>query len=331
MATNVTSGNAWSNNNNNFSGDDDNNDATVATIHRLLQAPVFLPVQHVLENVLPVVLVTIAIVACFYLAAYPLVVDRFMPQNRDNAGNRRRLAYQATNLCTNLCLGLAGLYFQYVVLPQSLSNNNGNQDNNDIIIVQDKIQGHDRLYVLGAAQIGFQIWSIFMGIWIVEESTQMLIHHVAVIFASSKSVFLTNGFRYFAPLGLGMTELSSVPLSVMNAFKNNATWRQQWPQYYLASRLIFSFMFLGIRIGLFVPQHMEYLRLSGWVTYLAGDYEALAGGYRAFMAVAWLGSAFLLTLQLLWGALIVKGVYNVIVPSSIVRGEKKTTLGKKTN
>ena len=315
MATNVTSdGNAWSRN------DDDD---AIATIHRLLQAPVFLPSQHLLENVLPVVLVTMIVVTGFYLAAYPLVVNRFMPHNGNNAGHRRRLAYQSTNLCTNLCLGLAGLYFQYVVLPQSLSNNNN--------MVEEKIQGHDPLYLLGGAQIGFQIWSIVMGICVVEESTQMLIHHVAVIFASSKSVFLTNGFRYYAPLGLGMTELSSVPLSVMNAFKNNAVWRQQWPQYYLASRLIFSFLFLGIRIGLFVPQHIEYLRLSGWVTYLAGDYESLAGGYRAFMAVAWLGSAFLLTLQLLWGYLIVKGICNIIVPPSTVRSGKTTTLGKKTN
>ena len=299
-----------------------------ATLHRLLQDPVLLPAQHVRENVLPTVLTTIVVVTGVYWAAFSWVAHRLLMATSGKAlGDQRRLAYQITNCVTNTFLRLVGLYFQYfVVLPHYASSSAGTSGMSGG--VEGKIQGHDDLYVLGSVQIGFQIWSIVMGLWVVEESTQMLIHHVAVIFASSKSVFLTNGFRYYAPLALGMTELSSVPLSVMNSFKNNEAWRDQYPQYYLASRLIFSIMFLGIRIGLFVPQHVEYLKLSGLVTYLAGSDERLVG-YQVFMAISWLGAAFLLALQLLWGYLIVKGISNLVL--SNVRIEKHDSLGKKTN
>ena len=200
-------------------------------IQKLLEAPVYLSEEHVRQNVLPVVSMTIGVVSCIFLAAY-FVADELIKQPDHKAMRAKRLlAYQITNGITNTGIGLMGLYYQYFVLPRALS-------------LGEKIQGQDDLYLLGAVQIGFQIWAIAIGITFGLETSQMLMHHVAVIFASSKSVFLTNGFRYYAPLGLGMTELSSVPLSVMNSFKNNKEWQDRYPQYYLASRLIFSFVFL---------------------------------------------------------------------------------------
>ena len=299
-------------------------DAT-STIHHLLnEFPVFLSTEHLLYKVLPVASSAAVAVTIIYLAVFPLAVRLLSSSSSCSTANNkkndesitvyehRQLAYQITNCITNAGLGTMGLYYQYALLPHFM-----NYNATESIIVQ-KIQGNEPLFALGAAQIGFQIWSIIMGLFMVEESKQMLLHHVAVIFASSKSVFLVNGFRYYAPLGLGMTELSSVPLSVMNAFKNHETWRLAYPQYYLASRLVFAAMFLIIRIGQFVPQHIEYLKLSGLVTYHAGAVEGLLG-YRIFMAIAWVGSAFLLFLQILWGYLIVKGISNMFLSKVNIR------------
>lgn len=274
----------------------------------LVQSPVYLSEDHVRQNVLPAILTTIALVSGVYCASFPLVAERLIPQN--DAKAHRVFSYQTTNLVTNAVLGLMGVYFQYFVLPEHATT-------------EERIYGLTDLYVLGAVQIGFQIWSIIVGILYVNESPEMLIHHVAVIFASSKTVFLTNGFRYYAPLALGMTELSSVPLSVMNSFKNNASWREAFPQAYLASRLIFALAFLVIRIGIFVPAHVEYLWHSFWVNYHA-ETQHVGAFYRGFMGTAWLGAVFLLALQLYWGYLIVKGL------ASFVLGQKQAQKKKKT-
>jgi TLC domain len=283
-----------------------------AMIQRLLQAPVYLSAEHVLNNVFPAVLWTIIVVTAVYLAAFPLVANRLFPAGEKNTEEeRRRLAYQITNGVTNTVLGLLGLYFQYVVLAQTNASD-----------VESKIQGADDLHLLGSIQIGFQIWAILMGTLWVKESNEMLVHHYAVILASSKSVFLTNGFRWYAPMALGMTELSSVPLSVMNFFKNNAAWRDRYPLAYLASRLVFSLVFLIVRIGMFVPQHVEYLRYAFLVTYLSGSHEHVGLEYRIFMSVSWLGALFLLVLQLYWGHLIVKGLSSFALKSKVLETKK---------
>jgi len=298
-------------------------------IQSLLQVPMFLGDDHVRQNVIPTVLTTIGAVSFVYWTAFSRIATALLPKPKKTSTSdggdatkqllrdRRLLAYQITNFVTNTYIGLAGLWFQYVVMPKY-----------NTTTMEDKVQGLDELYYLGTVQIGFQIWSILVGIFLVEESTQMLLHHVAVIFASSKSVFFTNGFRYYAPLALGMTELSSVPLSVMNAFKNSEEWRDQYPQYYLASRLIFAVMFLGIRIAIFVPQHIEYLKYSWLVMYWSHEQSM---GYRLFMFSCWLGAAFLMFLQLLWGYLIVKGLANFALNNHIRIQKEENTVGKKLN
>jgi TLC domain len=287
----------------------------IATIQRLLEAPVYLSADHVLNNVLPTILLTMLGVTAVYLAAFPLAANRLFPKgDGTDDEQRRRLAYQITNGVTNSVLGLLGLYFQYAVLAA---------DTTEVTTaVEFKIQGAVDMHLLGSIQIGFQIWSILMGTRWVKESTEMLVHHYAVILASSKSVFLTNGFRWYAPMALGMTELSSVPLSLMNFFKNNAIWRERYPRAHLTSRLLFSLFFLIVRIGMFVPQHLEYLRYAFLVTYFAGSYEHVGLEYRIFMSVSWLGALFLLGLQLYWAHLIVKGLSSFALKSKILETKK---------
>lgn len=287
----------------------------ISTIRRLLEAPVYLSADHVLNHVFPTVLLTILGVTAVYLAAFPLAANRLFPKKgvgeKKTDEERRRLAYQITNGVTNTVLGLLGLYFQYAVLAKTKATD-----------LESKLQGGVDMHVLGSIQIGFQIWAILMGTFWVNESTEMLIHHYAVILAASKGVFLTNGFRWYAPMALGMTELSSVPLSVMNFFKNNNVWRERYPLANLASRLVFSLVFLVVRIGMFVPQHLEYLRYAFWMTYLAGSYEHVGLEYQIFMGVSWLGALFLLVLQLYWGHLIIKGLSSFALKSKILETKK---------
>lgn len=285
-------------------------------IQHLAASPVYLAQDHVHSNVIPAILATIVAVSAVYSPAFFFAVDLLIPngKKKDDLKESRKLAYQMTNGITNTGLGLMGLYYQYVVLPQDVPT-------------QQRIEGMHELYILGACQIGFQLWSIAMGVFWVQESTQMLIHHGAVILASSKSVFMTNGFRYYAPVALGMTELSSVPLSVMNSFKDNAAWREAYPQAYLASRLIFSLTFLIIRIGIFVPQHLEYLRYSFLMNYFAETHH-VGLLYRFYMAVAWVGTVFLLALQLYWGSLIVNGLSKHVLKMKI---QSKSKIEDKKN
>ena len=292
-----------------------------ATIQKLLEAPVYLSTDHVLNKAFPAILLTILVVTTVYLASSQLAGNCLLSPARSTGDDekktfeeqRRRLAYQITNGVVNTVLGLLGVYFQYVILPRT--NATG---------VESKIQGSTEIYLLGSIQIGFQIWSIFMATLWVKEGTEMLVHHFAAILASSKGVFLTNGFRWYAPMALGMTELSSVPLSVMNFFKNNSVWRERYPLVYLASRLVFSLVFLVVRIGMFVPQHLEYLRYAFLVTYYARSMEHVGSEYLLFMSLTWLGAVFLLLLQLYWGHLIVKGLSSFALKSKVLETKKKT-------
>jgi hypothetical protein len=225
--------------------------------------------------------------------------------------DKRRFSYQITNLFTNAFLGLLGVYYQCFLIPRNAT-------------VEQKIQGQLDFCLFGSIHIGFQLWSLVMGIYFVQETTQMLMHHVAVIAVSSKGVFFTNGFRYYAPLGLGMMELSSVPLALMNSFKNNQSWIDTYPQFYTAIHLVFSFTFLIIRIGMFVPQHLEYLLYSFILPYVADADRHL--GFKVFCFANWIGAVFLLLLQLYWGYLIMSGMFKFFLAkngqSSIARQDK---------
>lgn len=274
-------------------------------IHPLLEAPLFLSEEHARQNVLPVVMKTILAVTFIYMVAFPVACR--IPQTNNSAAAIRRLTYQITNLITNSFIGLLGLYAQYHLLPENPT-------------VKEKIQGSDQLAILGSIQIGFQVWSIFMGLFVVEESVAMLAHHGCVICASFKVTFMTNGFRYFAPLAFGMTELSSVPLAIMNAFKNNKSWIDARPQFYGCIRAVFAATFLFVRIYKFVPQHLEYLKLSFLVPYLAQDHDAW---YRTYMFTNWIGACFLLYLQLYWGYLIVSGMLKFLFDNQVKVQRKK--------
>jgi hypothetical protein len=137
----------------------------------------------------------------------------------------------------------------------------------------------------------------------VKEDPVMLMHHVTVIIVGSMASFLTNGFRYWIPYFFGIMELSSIPLAIMNTFKDNPKWVERQPMMFLATRGIFCVSFLYIRVWMLVPRHTTYLR-DLYLLWSTSDNLV----FRNCMSGVWICSLFLMILQFYWAILIVQGI-----------------------
>jgi hypothetical protein len=327
-------------------------------IRALNALPLFLPThEHILGVVVPIVVLTSLSLAVLYALCHVVVAlhhDRLFPPESDtkeeddgtanghesHAGDGERqwgsrsspatkhgdhaqrnqlhrrqrvhkLCYQITNLSVNAFLGILGLYYQLKHVPPYSS-----------MKVSDTIVGHGHFAVFAAVQIGYQLWSLPVGIFHVNESPAMLLHHGAVIMVATMSALFTSGFRYWTPFFYGIIELSSVPLALMNMFKDRRDWIQRFPQWYTAIRLVFCGTFLSVRVMWFVPRKMLYLRDHYLLWSFAFRDETRPTTYVVFMAGVWLSSVFLLGLQLHWGALIVRGLVKLVSPGNSSSSKK---------
>jgi len=266
----------------------------------LAKGPIHLPKEHAYQRVFPAIAVTMAITSIIYVASFPLAA-RLIPSSTsttttETAEARRRMCYQVTNMSTNLFLGLMGCYFEYVLKPTNPP-------------MAEKVQGQEDYYIFSAVQIGYQLWSLLVGIFLVPERIEMMFHHTAVICVGAMSAFFNNGFRYWTPYFFGIFELSSVPLGVMNAFKDNQEWMTKYPNRYFQTRIVFAVTFLTIRIVMLIPR-LIYLRDCFLVPYLMDPKHF---GYRTFLFMVWASSCFLFGLQLFWGYLIVSGIVKTVM------------------
>lgn len=126
-----------------------------------------------------------------------------------------------------------------------------------------------------------------------------------VVVCSSMSGLLVAGFRYWTPFFYGLVELSSVPLAVLNCFKDHPVLVARYPAAYRTVRLAFAASFLYLRVVLFVPRQYWFLR----------DHALLFTSrpvrpYQIYMATVWLSAFFLLLLQTYWAGLILKGLFG---------------------
>jgi hypothetical protein len=330
-------------------------------IRALNALPLFLPThEHILGVVVPIVVLTSLSLAVLYALCHLVVAlhhDRLFPpehdaeedagtatatnghaENHDDGNGERqwgsrsiatkhenaqrnrlhrrqrvhKLCYQITNLSVNAFLGILGLYYQLNYVPPYSS-----------MKVSDTIVGHDHFTVFAAVQIGYQLWSLPVGIFHVNESPAMLLHHGAVIMVATMSAFFSGGFRYWTPFFYGIIELSSVPLALMNMFKDRRDWIQRFPQWYTAIRLVFCATFLSVRVLWFVPRKMRYLRDHYLLWSFAFRDATRPLWYVVFMAGVWWSSVFLLGLQLHWGALIVRGLVKLVSPGNSSSTKKK--------
>jgi hypothetical protein len=257
----------------------------------------FLDRQFLQSQVLPVIIGT-SVTLCFvYAFFYFVVAERLIPTKdlqRDKVFKKMKISYQLTNLITNLSLGIAGVYASTIQLPNMPPP------------VEDQVNGFHQVFYFSSVQLGYQLWAIPLGL-IIGETLPMMVHHFTVIIVAGMSGFLANGFRYWTPFFYGVIELSSVPLAVMNAFKDNPELIVRYPRLYTNIRLSFAFLFLYIRILMFVPRNVNFLR-DHLVLYTNYPHNNIL--YVLFMASASLSSFILLILQLYWANLIVKGLIS---------------------
>mmetsp|Transcript_15955 Transcript_15955/g.20251 ORF Transcript_15955/g.20251 Transcript_15955/m.20251 type:complete len:304 (+) Transcript_15955:161-1072(+) len=209
-----------------------------------------------------------------------------------------QIAYQATNLTVNLVLGLYGIYHYTFTVPHMST-----------IPTTERITGFDQYVNFACLQIGYNIWSIPVGLFHVGESTTMLLHHVATICVSTMSTFSIFGFRYHQPFFFGLVEISSVPLAIMNYCKDNKQWAQtNIPTVATLARPIFAVMFLTSRVIMWTPNIYDILR-NCFILLFTGP-ENLS--YRVGMSVFITAILFLTSLQYYWGLLVLRGVIRLV-------------------
>jgi len=257
---------------------------TVSLAERLAslnEGDIFLDTDIIRAHVLPQIAASTLAVASIYIVALRVA---------GNDAKQRKICYQITNFCANLTLSMAGVYFECWRQTKDPTP-------------EQATQGHEEFLFMSTFQIGYQLWAIPVGLFQVNESPAMLAHHVTVVAVGSMSAFFRNGFRYWTPFFYGIIEISSIPLSIMNFFKDNPKLIEKYPSVYSGLRAVFSLSFLLVRLVMFVPRHVTYLTHH----YLLQSTHPLVP-YRIFMGVTWLSSLFLLLLQLYWSTLIVKGI-----------------------
>ena len=201
---------------------------------------------------LPAIIGTAVACTAMYIISYYVLADRIFPKEDMATKERKsRAAAQLTNMLFNSIIGSLGIYYEFWVLPTlstySIVMGQGDiMDTTTVATHLDRIPGHEEhFYLLSAMQFGYQCWAFPMGVLVNKEPFEMILHHLAVIVASTLSGFTTFGFRYYSPYFYGIMELSSVPLAVINAFRDSLKLTKRHPVRYLVARAFFhlvSFM-----------------------------------------------------------------------------------------
>lgn len=276
---------------------------TVAKVH---DGPIFL--QSSPDELLGALFDIIKI--AFIISIVHIIVLKFYQKHRANVNKTSTLneknsekdiskaalenyqgSYQMTNMIVNFFLGCLGIY-HYINLPSSTT-------------IVDRISTPHYAF-FASLQIGYQLWALPVGIFVVKERKEMLIHHVCVIVIASMSYFCIAGFRYHCPFFYGLIEISSVPLSVMNMFRNNRKWIEEMPHAYTVVKLIFASIFLIVRVVMWIPQMLDFLYIIS-LCLLSCQH----GFCYAVNGVNFFNGIFLTYLQLLWASKIVKGLLQI--------------------
>lgn len=276
-------------------------------ISALNSNPTLLPWDHIRHFVFPGILATAT--SLVVVQQILLLVVRAIQKRKKGTKNIEKaketllhwqMSYQFTNLLMNLFLGLLGIYHWFFTLPSTSP-------------ITERIEGWESLSIFASVQLGYQFWSLPMGIFFVDESVPMLVHHIAVCVVTSLSGFFTNGFRYNNAFFYGLIEISSVPLAVMNSFKKNPNWIQDMPRAYTVVRLVFAASFLIARVIMWLPEIVDFLWLASMLMLTMDDWIGKIATGATMTA-----SSFLTGLQLFWATKIIRGVLDIVLENKKV-------------
>ena len=216
----------------------------------------------------------------------------------------QKIAYQITNLTVNLCLGLYGIHHHISSLPQI-----------NKVPITERIAGFPEYAHFAALQIGYNAWALPFGYYRMNETKAMVLHHIAVLLVACLGAFRTNGFKYYAPFFMGLIEISSVPLSIMNFCRDNRDLtREHCPKLVPFARILFAVTFLIVRVLMWTPLMADVLWISALLGLTCNDLCCKVG-ICAFSASA----VFLTFLQFFWATLIVKGLLKMLMPEGKIK------------
>eukprot|EP00536_Pseudo-nitzschia_multiseries_P001964 jgi/Psemu1/182434/e_gw1.26.61.1 len=156
-------------------------------------------------------------------------------------------------------------------------------------------------------QLGYQCWSIPAGVFYANESKEMILHHLGVVFAASCGAFSHFGFRYWLPFFFGVFEISSVPLAIVNTFKDHPDAAKRHPLLNHASRVSFVISFLYIRVWKWLPVGPLYMR-NNFFLFLTTGY----GLTKVFVLLQFLFGVYLGYLQMYWALIVVKISFDAV-------------------
>jgi len=228
-----------------------------------------------------------------------------------------KASYQITHLLVNLYFGIYAIYICFIN-PHSHDVFYGN--------VLDKntyrhIFGHEQYCIFGAVQVGYNLWSLPVGILFAKEPPPMIAHHISVIVICTLTATSHFGYRLHAPFLLGMFEISSVPLSIMNFLKDHE--HDEHLKSFIGKspflqglgvqmKAIFALLFLGIRIILGTP-HVYHTIRGAYTSMMLMGMEGCGMNFvlRGWIFMVLLGQVVLFLLQLYWAMLILKGIFKM--------------------
>lgn len=303
---------------------------TIQLISLLYNQPHLLPMEDTIRNTRTIIVtvVLLTILQCFITCVHHHYIRRRDKEqiiepyassssecSRSDSSSpmtRNKTSYLTVMTLMNTFIGVYGLYHFTYTIPHI----NINIHTASASTISNVITGYRQCSTLGAIQIGFNIWAITVGVLSVHETPLMLIHHMAVIFLSFFITFSTIGVRYFVPFALGVSELSSVPLSMMNYMKLHYQWSMTHiPKTYQMVRIVFAFMFLLIRVILWTVFNFDSF------TYGISMYQACGSTikFRVLVGICFVLNLFLTVLQYYWGVLIVMALVRMV-------SKKKKTL-----
>lgn len=276
------------------------------------EAPVFLP--NVLTYSLSFVWMTAVGVSILSAALYMLVsaISKRQQQQHDHK-TIAQFVCQLTNFLVNLVLGVAGVYYFGRFPPSSTVDFH-------VLAIQ-----YNNMAAFPAAQVGYQIWAVLYGFTMVQESPLMLVHHMSAMLAAPPA-FFTVGFRYYSPFFGGVTEVSSIPLAIMNMFKRNKDWIARYPTSYSIVRALFAASFLYLRCYLWIKHVLYYLRLVALTGTAATNMFMKGYLWMSVWAIS------LLTLmQIYWGILIVQGFCKTYIRATITPAQNRLNKAEAAN
>lgn len=216
-----------------------------------------------------------------------------------------KTAVQFTHLAVNCILALSGLYCWYKQTPHW----------NDCSLIQ-RWTGFQNFSFFGNIMISYNVWSSYASRRIFgHEDVTMACHHIMACVIGFFSSFTHYGWNYYAPFFFGVIEVSSLPLSLLNAFNFRDDWVVAYPTLHLFTKIFFAIAFIGTRV--FLWNSNMHLFFKDTLSLIANNNPEIANISATTRFVTLLAAdvpaLFLTFLQLFWAFKILEALLNMVL------------------